>query len=211
MKFINKSILFSEKTAVYSDFYDNHNFYYMIRWLHPTFNLLIIFIIFSITDVIAQCSLFGNLKYSFNRQDSTFNAYALSCDPCVYGVEGADICRCRYNCEQARDSCARECIKNFTGFISLAQCIEQCDLHETYCKNGCGNMPARRREPIAYDYRLVLWWNEGLIANQDDPPKLVIATDLILGNPPNNLRIKLPQVWFLDKAHCFFIFHQSFL
>lgn len=169
MKFINKSILFSEKTAVYSDFYDNHNFYYMIRWLHPTFNLLIIFIIFSITDVIAQCSLFGNLKYSFNRQDSTFNAYALSCDPCVYGVEGADICRCRYNCEQARDSCARECIKNFTGFISLAQCIEQCDLHETYCKNGCGNMPARRREPIAYDYRLVLWWNEGLIANQDDP------------------------------------------
>lgn len=193
---------------------DNHMFYWCkggaFYKTYTIFLLIMIFIFIGFIDAVAQCGFFG-IRYSFfNRQDSTFNAHALSCDPCVYGMDGADICRCRYNCEQARDSCAKECIKNFTGFIPLAQCIEQCDLYETYCKNGCGDMPARRREPIVYHYKLILWWNESLVANQDEPPKLIIDSDFILSNPPNNLSIKLPQVWFLDKAHCFLFFIRVF-
>lgn len=186
--------------------YKHHRNYRFCFWLTP-YLLIISVLSLVFIDARAQCGIFPNLRYGFNRQDSTFNAYALHCDPCIYGSEGATICQCRYNCENARDSCAKDCIKKFTGLIQLAQCIEACDLYETHCKNNCGNIPARRREPVAYSYKLSIWWNEGLVATNEGPPNLTITSNgFIVSKPPDNLKIKLPQTWFLDRAHCFMFY-----
>lgn len=149
------------------------------------------------------CSFFFNtLQYSFNPTDSSFNIRNVHCDPCIYGVEGVDACICRKNCDNAYSACTQACIDNFTGLLALAECMEQCQLLDGYCISACGSLPSRQRNATAYRYVLQIWWNDGFIGNFDGDPQIEIFSD-ISSPPPNTLSVSLPDIDFLNKAHCF--------
>ena len=140
----------------------------------------------------------------FNQLDLYYNEYngqnsitiaKLDCDICQIGVEGAEACECRNECEkeayQIYQDCKQQdwweqCKEYWEWEVSIGdtysslenECCPEAGIHENSCKQNCGEVPEPIRTPIGYTYGVEIWTSSTTILTS---PPTTPANDVIVG------------------------------
>lgn len=168
----------------------------------------------------AQCSVLPNLlPVNLNSANSTISISGLKCEPCRVGYgENRAICLCREDCkslippesviDQMYNDCVEDCGDEFPNDPnSYHHCLGYCSQlpYESYnnCLSSCGNYNELRR-PIAYVYRIRLWYTSGFVPSFDGDPDETVQSEILTGAPPPTISLSLFNTPSGSYSYCYF-------
>jgi hypothetical protein len=169
--------------------------------------LLFSVIYFSSAQTCDNPTVYENrLNVVLNYANNSFDIHGLTCDICVFGsIANAAKCNCHVNCEVQKEACIDACAESSNTIAELIACVDDCNIIEGACKNNCGEIPARVREPVDYFFTYRFWWSTACTSTMAGTPNQVGTSSWISGAPPDPLSIDLlTDLTMMSVSYCYF-------
>jgi hypothetical protein len=108
-----------------------------------------------------QFSTYGQLSVVYDEENNEICLQFNSCNTCLVGIEGVEICECRQNRVTEYDptdfrDCKRDCLIEEFYEEDYLICLQNCEQNygfEAFLSQECGNVP-RIPEIINIEYRI---------------------------------------------------------
>ena len=109
--------------------------------------------------------------------------------------------------DEIQNDCIEDCADEFPNDPnSYHHCLGYCDelpFQDYYdCLSDCGDYSQLRR-PVAYDYRIRVWYTTGFVPSFTGDPDEVFDVEIINTSPPSVLSFNLSNAPLSSYSYCY--------